>query len=227
MTKLPKITISLFAVLIFLGFVNPVCFGGSSRDGNLEYWQKQTVSVDINKDFTFTATQELRFGRHHGNPYLHNIELALVYKGFADWVDIGFNFRKEYKQDSTGRFRHENRPNLNITLKTKILDIDYSNRLRLEWRDHEIKEDVWCYRNLSKFKFPVKFTKYNLQPYVAEEFFMNLPEDNINENRLSAGFDYTLAENIKSSLYYMHKKKKGSSGWTDTNVIGIQFKFLF
>lgn len=226
MTKYSNITSFLFVVLICLVFVNQVCLAGS-RNGNLEYWQKEVVSVDINKDFTFTAAQELRFGRHHGNPYFHNIDLGVVYKGFADWVDIGFNFKKEYEQDNNRRFRHENRPHLNLTLKTKIWDLDYSNRSRLEWRDRENKEEVWRYRNLSTVKFPVKLTKYNLQPYVAEEFFINLPEDNINQNRLSSGFAYTLTENIKGSIFYMLKKDKGASGWTDTNVIGLQFKFLF
>lgn len=225
MTKLSKITRSFFVVLICLGFVNGVCFG--SKSGNLEYWQAQAVSVDINKDFYFTVSQEVRFGRHHGNPYLHNIDLALVYKGFADWVDIGFNFKKEYEQDSTGKFRHENRPHLNVTLKHRLFDYDFSNRSRLEWRDYENKEEVWRYRNKTTVKFPIKLTKYNLQPYVTEEFFMNLPEDNINQNRLSSGFSFTLAKNVKGSIYYMFKKTKGTDGWTDTNVIGLQFKFLF
>lgn len=208
-----------------MGFVNEVCFG--SKSGNLEYWQTQVVSIDINKDFYFTASQEVKFGRHHGNPYLHNIDLALVYKGLADWVDIGFNFKKEYEQDSTGKFRHENRPHLNVTLKHRLFDYDVSNRSRLEWRDYENKEEVWRFRHKTTVKFPLKLTKYNLQPYVAEEFFMNLPEDNINQNRLSSGFSFTLAKNVKGSIYYLLKKSKGTDGWTDTNVIGLQFKFLF
>jgi hypothetical protein len=97
----------------------------------------------------------------------------------------------------------------------------------LEWRDYENKEEVWRYRNKTTVKLPLKLTKYNLQPYVAEEFFINLPEDNINQNRLSSGFSFRLAKNVKGSIYYMFKKSKGTDGWTDTNVIGIQFKFLF
>ena len=83
------------------------------------------------------------------------------------------------------------------------------------------------YRRKTTVKCPIKLTKYNLQPYVAEKFFMNLPEDNINQNRLSSGFSCTLAKNVKGSIYYMFKKTKGTDGWTDTNVIDLQFKFLF
>jgi hypothetical protein len=85
-----------------LGFINGVCFG--SKSGNLEYWQTQAVSVDINKDFYFTVSQELRFGRHHGNPYLHNIDLALVYKGFADWVDMVLILKRSMSRTAPENF---------------------------------------------------------------------------------------------------------------------------
>jgi hypothetical protein len=226
MTRLSKISVLVPAVLIcYCGFLDGVCF--ASRSGHLEYWQTQSVSVDINKDFAFTVSEELRFGRHNGNPYLHNVDLGIVYKGLAEWLDIGFNFKKEYEQDSPGKLRHENRPNLNITVKGRLFDLSISNRSRLEWRDFEIKEEVWRYRNKSTVKLPLKLTKLNLQPYIAEEWFVNLGDDNINQHRLYSGFSCKIAKNINSSIYYAWKTSKISGGWRDTNIIGVQFKILF
>jgi hypothetical protein len=212
-------------VLIFWGLLSGVCF--ASRSGDLEYWHTHSVSVDINKDFVFTASEELRFGRHNGNPYLHNVDLGIAYKGLADWLDLGFNFKKEYEKDSSGKFRHENRPHLNITVKGKLFDLPTSNRSRLEWRDFETKEEVWRYRNRTTVKLPLKLTRLNLQPYVAEEWFVNLGEDNINQNRLFSGFSFKLSKDINGSIFYLWKTSKISGGWRDTNVIGTQFNFLF
>jgi len=216
MNKLVGHSRAFIVALICWGLLDGICF--ASRNGDLEYWQTHVFSADINKDFTFTVSQELRFGRDNGNPYLHNVDLGIVYKSLAEWLDLGLNFKKEYEKDSSGKFRHENRPNLNITVKGKLFDLPFSNRSRLAWRDFETKEEVWRYRNKSTIKLPFKLTKLNLQPYVAEEWFVNLGENNINQN---------LAKNINGNIFYMWKTSKTSGGWINTNVIGTQFKFLF
>jgi hypothetical protein len=224
MNKLSKPAFSFVAAIAVVLF-NGVCL--ASRSGDLEYWQTTGFGFDINKDFTFTAAEEFRAGRHNGNPYLHNIDLGLVYKGLAGGPDIGLNFKKEYEKDSTGKFRQENRPHVNITFKGKAFDFDTSNRVRLEYRNRENKEDLFRLRNQATVKFPFSFTKLNLQPYIAEEVFINLGENNINQNRLSAGFSSKLSKNVNVGVYYLWKTSKITGGWRDTNVIGTQFKFLF
>jgi hypothetical protein len=224
MNRSSKLTISFVAVTAVMLF-NSVCLGG--RNGDLEYWQTSALAFDISEDFAFTAAQEFRVGRHNGNPYLHNIDLGLVYKGLADGPDIGFSFKKEYEKDSGGKFRHENRPHLNLTFKRRIFDFDTSNRVRLEHRNRETKEDLFRLRNKTTVKLPYKFTKLKLQPYIADEVFINLGENNINQNRLSFGLSSKLAKNINVGVYYMWKTSKSTDGWTGTNVIGTQLKFLF
>jgi hypothetical protein len=209
-----------------VGLFSSVCFG-RNRNGNLEYWQQIGVDFNINEDWKVTVTEELRFGEHNGNPSLHNTDMGLVYRGLGDWIDVGLNFKKEYEKDSAGEFVHENRPHLNIMLNGKAFGFDVANRSRLEYRDKEHKKSVWRFRELFKIKLPYKFTKFNLQPYIAEEIFFNLGEDNVNQNRLSAGFSGKLSKDIKISLYYIWKNSKITGGWQGTNVIGSQIRFLF
>jgi hypothetical protein len=225
MSVLKKNTILLLIVLIGWTCFNAVCFASAS--GNSEYWQTHTLGVDINEDYAFTVSEEMRFGKSGSDPYLHNIDFGLVYKGLADWLDISFNFKKEYERDSAGQFRHENRPNLNLTARGTLYTIPFSNRSRIEWRDFETKKEVWRFRNKTTVKLPFKVTKFNLQPYIAEEWFINLGDNNVNQNRLSCGFSFNLAKNINASVFYMYKTSKITGGWRDTNVIGTQFKFLF
>jgi len=59
-----------------------------SRNGNLEFWEEATVTLDLDKDKKWRAygSQETRLGRHNGNPYLYNVNMGIVYRGFADWL---------------------------------------------------------------------------------------------------------------------------------------------
>jgi hypothetical protein len=214
----------LFFVVI-TGFCTSISFAG--RNGNAEYWQEIVVDYDINQDWKFTVTEELRFGQHNGNPCLYNTDMGLVYKSLGDWIDVSLNFKKEYEKDSSGEFLHENRPHLNIMLKGKAFGLDVANRSRLEYRDKENKETVWRLRERFTVKLPYKFTKFNFQPYIADEIFLDLGEDNVNQNRLFAGFSGKLSKDIKISLYYMWKRSDITSGWQDTNVIGTHIRFLF
>jgi hypothetical protein len=66
-----------------------------------------------------------------------------------------------------------------------------------------------------------------MQPYIAEEWFVNLGDSNINQNRLYAGLSWTVVNNIKSSLFYAWKASRGSGGWRNINVIGFDLKFPF
>lgn len=213
------------AIIAQIMLLSSVSF--ASRSGNGEYWQKFGIDYDLNKDWKITVREEFRFGRDNGNPYLHNTDIGLVYKSLGDWIDLGFNFKKEYEKDGSDKFRHENRPNFNIMLKGKVFDFDVGNRMRLEYRDFELKETVWRLRNKTTVNLPFKLTGFNLQPYIADEVFTNLGESDINQNRLSAGFSFKLAKNLKAGIYYMLKSNKTNDGWLQTNVIGTQFVFLF
>ncbi len=198
---------------------------GDSGDG--EYWQTHSLKLKIDDDWTFGVSEEFRMGRSGSNPYLHNVDFSLAYSGLADWLDVSMNFKKEYERDSTGKFRGENRPHFNATLKGHVWDLALSNRSRLEYRNREHKEDLFRYRNKTTIKFPWKFTSLQLQPYVAEEFFINLGENNISQNRIFAGFGFKVCENLDMGVFYMFKQSKISGGWRDTNVIGTEFKLAF
>ncbi len=226
MNKLYKSILFIFSLTLILPTLfSGTCFG--STNGNGEYWQTLGFDVDMNKDFKITFRQEVRFGKSGGDSYLHNYDLGLVYKSFGDWIDVGLNFKKEFEKDSSRKFRGENRPNLNIMLKGKLFDLDVSDRLRLEYRDLETKKDVWRFRNKTVLNLPFTLTELNLQPYIADEIFINLGQSSINQNRLSSGFSFKLSSNIKAGIYYLFKSSKQSTGWSDTNVIGSQIVFLF
>jgi len=121
----------------------------------------------------------------------------------------------------------ENRPHLNITLKARLFDLDVSNGARFEYRDRENKEDLWRYRNKVTVKFPFELTNFELQPYVAEEIFITLNDDNVDRNRFYAGASFNLSKNIKANIFYLWQSSRSDKQCKDINTLGTQLKFTF
>jgi hypothetical protein len=202
-----------------------VCFGFG--DEGFQYWSTTALSVDIDKDWKLTADEEFRFGDDGGNFYYQHTDVGLVYKNVTDWMDLGINYRQVNEKDSSDVWRQENRPHLNVTLKGKIQDIDFSSRSRFEFRNLEKKKDVWRYRNKVTCKLPLELTAVKLKPYVADEVFVDFDQKGLNRNRLSAGFSVKLAKQIKGVIYYLWQASRSNGEWQDIHVLGTQLKFTF
>jgi len=186
------------------------------------------LSFDINKDWKCTFQEEFRFGDDAGEFYYHHSDLGFVYKGSPAWVELGFNYRQIFDRgDSEGEWKQENRPHLNVTLKGRLFDLDMSNRSRFEYRDREDKEDLWRYRNKFTVKLPLELTELKLKPYVADEVFIPLNDDNITRNRIYAGVSFTVLEDITGEVFYLWQSSRSDGDWKDTNVLGTRLKFRF
>ena len=211
--------------IITVSSISGICF--ASDDGDFQYWSTADVSFDINKDWKFTFQEEFRLGESGGHLYYHHSEPGLTYSGLAKWIDLGFNYRQVFEKNSKGQWKQENQPNINVTLKGKLLGLDVSNRARLEYRDREDNEDVWRYRNKVAVKLPFELTELKLQPYLADEIFIPLNDDNVDKNRFYAGVSLKLTKNLKGEVYYLWESSRGTSDWTDINVLGTALKFSF
>ena len=225
MNKLFKIKICILAALICEGIGGLACF--AYEDEGFQFWTGPSVSFDINKDWKCTFDEEFRLGDDGGNLYYHHSDLGFVYKSLADWIDLGVNYRQVFEKDNAGVWRQENRPHLNITLKGKLFELGLSNRARFEYRDRENKDDLWRYRNKVTVKLPLELTKLNLKPYLADEVFIPLNDDNITRNRFYAGVTFKLSENMTGEVFYLWQASRASEDWKDIDVLGVKLKFYF
>jgi len=213
------------ATVIAVLFISEFCF--AYDDTGFQWWSKAGVSYDINKDWKVTFEEEFKLGDDGGHLYYHHSDLGFVYKSFADWIDLGFNFREAFEKDSAGEWRQENRPHLNITLKGKLFDLDLSDRSRFEYCDRENKKDLWRYRNKFTVKFPLELTGLKLQPYLADEVFINFDEEGYNRNRLYSGVSFKLSKNLEGNIFYLWQSSRSSGDWKDINVLGVGLKYRF
>ena len=226
MSRLSKITICFIAALICAGFLSGPCF--AFDDGDFQYWSSAKVSFDINKDWQCNFEEEFKFGDDAGELYYHHSDLGFVYRSFADWIDLGFNYRQiSERSDSEGEWTQENRPHLNVTLKGQLFGLNVSNRSRFEFRDVEDNEDHWRYRNKVTVKLPLELTELKLKPYLADEVFVPLNDDNITKNRVYAGVSFKVLENMTGEVFYLWQSSRSAGDWNDINVLGTWLKFRF
>jgi hypothetical protein len=214
-----------FVAAASVAAVGGVCL--AADDGDFQYWSTAGVTVDINNNWKITFQEEFRLGESGGTLYYHHSEAGLIYSGLADWLDVGAGYRQVFEKNSSGQWKQENQPNINVTLKTKLFGLDVSDRSRIEYRDLEDRQDLWRYRNKVTVKFPVELTELKLQPYIADEIFIPLNDDNIDKNRFYAGASLKLTKNLKGEIYYLWQSSRGANNWTDISVLGTALKFSF
>jgi len=195
-------------------------------NGDTQYWNTESISWKINDVWAVKLEEEFRFGDNASDFFYQHSDLGLTYSGFAQWLALGLNYRGIF-EESKNNWQYENRPHLNVVLKTKVNDIRISNRSRLEFRIRKSVEDKTRYRNKSTIKLPVKWSRFEWQPYIADEIFLEFESTEMTRNRLYAGFGGKLNKYLGLEFYYILETKKSSDDWKDTNVLGTKLKLLF
>ena len=195
-------------------------------DGDFQYWNSESVSVKINKDWKIGLEEEWRFGDDAGDFYYQHSDLGLAYSGFANWFDLGINYRHIFEKKSS-KWRVENRPHLNATLKWKLLDFGFSNRGRFEYRSRKDTEDFWRYRNKFTIKTPFKLTKFEIQPYVANEIYYDFDQGAFNRNRLYGGLGFKIFKHLKAEIFYLWQSSEKNNKWSNLNSLGTKLKISF
>ena len=197
------------------------------QDGDFQLWNTESVDAKINDRLKFNAEEEFRFGDNVSELYYTHTDGGFVLKA-ADALDLGVNYRLIYEKNSAGKWKLENRPHVNATLKWSLYDFKFSDRSRIELRIRDGKDDDWRYRNKLTLKYPWKWTRLEIQPYTADEIFVDFQSGNLTRNRLYNGLSFKLFEHLKGDLFYLWQiSRSDKAKWTGYNVLGIKLKVVF
>ncbi len=142
-------------------------------------------------------------------------------------LDLGFFYRlvyEKYKQ----KWREEDMPNVNVTLKLDLWKFKFDDRNRIEFRHFRYKKDNVRYRNKFGIKLPFDFAKIKISPYASDEIFVSSDGTGYNENRFFTGTEFELTKYVKADLYYMLKNSRiREDKWSCANVLGTKVKIAF
>lgn len=195
-------------------------------DHDFQVWNTDTEEVKVGKDLKVALEEEIRFGNNADDFYYHHYDAGIFYN-LSKYLNVGAGYRHIFSK-SKGKFKAESEPYMTATLSGEYAGFKFDDRSRLEYQHFGYQTDLWRYRNKFTLKFPWKFTKLEIQPYVSDEIFIRLGGMKVmNQNRFSSGFGLNLVKNVKVEIYYMLVSSKGVGRWTDTNVLGTKIKISF
>ncbi len=199
-------------------------------DGDFQYWDITSFEGRVNDRWKASMDAEFRFGNDVSKLYYQEDILALNYK-VNDWFEIGPGYLQAFQLSSKvgeeNDWIAEYRPIINATVKMKWQGWDLSSRSRFEYRIFEDSgNDVFRYRNRFTFKSPWKWTTFHINPYLADEIFV---QDGIGfqTNRLYLGVGIDLIAHVKGDLFYLWQITDKAGDWMDLNVFGTKLKFEF
>ncbi len=195
-------------------------------NGDFQVWNTDVEEFKINKDSKIALEEEFRWGDTANQFFYHHYDVGFFYD-LKKYLNIGGGYRHIYELKK-GKFKLENDPYITATLFGDLNGFKFDSRSRFEYRHFGYQTDSWRYRNKFTAKLPWKFTKLEIQPYLADEIFVDLKNvHQFNQNRFSSGFGMNLTKNIKAEIYYMLQSSKSAGKWTKANVLGTKLKLAF
>ena len=196
------------------------------ENGDFQLWNTESIEAKLDKHWKAKIEEELRFGDDISELYYTHTDGGLTLN-VTEGLALGINYRQVFEK-SDDEWKEEYRPHANATISWKWLEYNFKNRCRLEYRMRENKDDAWRYRDKLTVKFPWKWTDLKIQPYIADEIFVDFYGKKVNRNRLYAGFGAKLFKHLKTDIFYLWQTSKVKIGkWTNYNVLGIKFKAVF
>ena len=217
---LPTLTRSLIIIYfsVFFSSITHATETGSSH--NLFYLDK----ITDNSFFVGRANLVTRDG--FSDTFFGYVDANYRYKINKIWaVEVGY--RHAFLELNSG-WREEYRPMLSLYWQTKLAGGNFSNRHRIEWRYFEGNaKDRVRYRNESVWTSLNTITKYQLTPFIEEEFFYDRTDSELNINWLTFGISKFLRKSkkggIKWKLGYRLQSQKFNGKWENrhTLVTGI------
>jgi hypothetical protein len=191
------------------------------------YWNEESIEGGITDKLSATIEAKYRFNDDASKHYYSSTALELNYELLA-WLEAGAGYREIYKLKKTA-WQQEKRQYLQAEVKLKADGWKLKNRLRVELRDAPSEKTYYRYRDKITIKTPWTWTPAEINPYVADEVFVEEKEgEGFNENRTYAGIDMKLTERVGFELYYMYNIERKDHAWNDrTRVFGTDVKVHF
>lgn len=214
--------IPLILILINMLLVSPsVAF----ENGDLQFWNTESIEKKVNDKLRIKVEEELRIGGNMSVLYYEHTDLGVKYN-VTRGLDVGLNYRQIYEKKA-GRWKGENRPYGEVILKEAWQNMEITDRNRLELRCGEGRTPKWRYRNKFSVSSPWKLTKFHINPYAADEVFVDFYGNQLTRNRLYLGLKAKWLKQLKTDVFYLWELNKNNSEWTYNNVIGLKIKISF
>lgn len=200
------------------------------ENGDFGVWNVYDIEKKINPKWKMKVGEELRYREANGLYYAET-HLGVDYKA-NQYLAAGAEYQ-QIRTERTNKKKDENWywdevPRIYLTPQLPFKGFLLENRNMLEFRIRQDARFTLRYRNLTSLTLPWKWTRFELQPYSANEVFFVTHQNGMVEDRFFAGFKVHFWGPVYGSIYYLrHSNKNAIAKWTSTNNLGINLKVTF
>lgn len=212
------------ALALLLGLGGPnVATAGDATDTQL--WNEAKLTIRLNNRFDVVAGGVLRLGDDISQ-VIRNSGLVGANARVTDFLSLTPTYQYIADHPVQGEPTVENRLGLVSTLSTPIRSANLALSNGLEFRSFDNKPDSWRWRPKLKVSHPLGSTTLGLSIYIADELFYEFIPDSWTRNRLFAGLEKRLSDNVAIELYYC-RQTQFKAGQQDLNIIGVASRIDF
>lgn len=188
---------------------------------------------DVFKSFmdktVFTFEEEFRLkDANYGPLFYEHSDIQIKYKLVDPYLDVFSDYRLIFQNKGKG-WNTQSMFLEGFNLKYpegKWGKINLRNRIEIGLNDHV--DDTYQLNIFPKYNTPWKWTKFKINPFVANEmFFDTVHSMDFIKDRIYAGVDWQITPKIKGSTYYYKEENKAGSSWVQSDVAVTQIKFEF
>jgi hypothetical protein len=223
------ICVLAMALLLAQGILVPSASASPAKDEDFGSWNIYDVEKKLNAQWRMKVGEELRFREHNGL-YYEETHVGADYKPIK-YLALG----AEYQQICSSRWKNKQNmwywdsvPRIYATPQYVFKGFSLEDRNMLEFRIKQQAKDTLRYRNMVTLTAPWKWTPLELQPYTANEIFIETTRKGMYEDRFFSGFKMHWWGPIYGSVFYLRQSTRSSIGkWTSLNILGTSLKFSF
>ncbi len=230
--------------MLVFGIAFGILLGGASRaDEDRQLWIDLDAGGALTERFSAHTKQALRIKDDMGSLSTYFADFGVRYK-LARWLTLGGFYRQQFDESAAdGTWIEENRPYTDVTVTWEWWGVRFSDRNRVEFREREGREDEIRYRNKLTELLPWSWTSWKLQPYLAQEFFVDEGANLLTEaSRVRllvglrgdpedtyrfAGAEAKKGRQLKYDLYLMYDSQERGEEWVNTFVLGLKVGIFF
>jgi Protein of unknown function (DUF2490) len=226
----PAVFFLLIGLLLIQGIGIPLASASPPKDGDFGIWNIYDVEKKLNAQWKMKVGEELRF-RDHAGLYYAETHLGVDYKPFK-YLAMGAEYQ-EIRSTRTNKKKDDNWywdqvPRIYLTPQCSYKGFSLEDRNMLEFRIREDARFTLRYRNMVTLSAPWKWTRFQFQPYSANEIFLETQRNGLIEDRFFSGFKVHWWGPFYGSIFYLRQSTKNATAkWTSLNILGTSLKVVF
>jgi hypothetical protein len=211
---------------MLLMFCGMGVFTGRSEDGDWQAWTEASWSQKFDYGLELGLRFEGRMEEDFSSFNYYEIEPMVNWRYSPRW-DFTVGYERDERFEPMEEVSHV--PNVAATMKLPLNRYFLSNRFRMDYMIPEESEESeqTIYRNRTQFQMDWKWGSKMLVPFIFDEWFLNLNETEITENRAGIGIGIPIVPHWTAQLYWMRLDEKVGQEWEWHPVIGAQLQLVF